>query len=85
MPWVESASPSFRARHDAGDGADVERLLDSLESTRDRLSGLFAHADGGFTLVVHRSSTSLTLSNPLIKAVALAAGTSRAARALRRS
>jgi hypothetical protein len=66
MPWVESASPSFRARHDAVDTADVERLLDSLESTRDRLSGVFAHTDGGFTLVVHRSSTSLTLSNPML-------------------
>ncbi len=46
MPWVETASTSFRARHDEADADDVERVLHSLELTRERLSGLLRARPG---------------------------------------
>ncbi len=66
MTWVETVSPSFRARHDSGDSEDVERVLDSLERTRERLANLFPRTVGDLTVVLHRSSASLSLSNPLL-------------------
>ncbi len=65
MPWVESVSPSFRARHDSADSADAERVLQSLERTRERLSYLFPREIEGFTVVMHGSTLSLTIANPL--------------------
>jgi hypothetical protein len=72
MPWIESASASFRARHDSADADDVERVLYSLERTRDRLAGYFEHTGGELTVVVHRSTLSLTMANPAFPLVWLA-------------
>jgi hypothetical protein len=66
MPWVESASPHFRARHDSADAADAERLLYSLERTRRRLAGLFELGEAAFTVIAHRSNASLTMANPML-------------------
>ena len=37
MAWVESVSPSFRARHESEDREEVERVIEDLERLRDRL------------------------------------------------
>ena len=37
MPWVETESLSFTARHDSGDTAFAERTLDRMEELRLRL------------------------------------------------
>ncbi len=66
MAWVESVSPSFRARHDEADADDADRTLGSLERTRDRLEPLFDEPVADLTVVLHRDSLSLTLSNPLL-------------------
>src|SRR5581483_3517973 len=66
MPWVESVSPSFRARHDSAQSDAAARVLESLERTRDRLDERFPHTAGDLTVVLHRSSTSLSLSNPML-------------------
>ena len=66
MPWVESASPSFRARHDETDADDVERVLHSLELTRERLSAYFERVPGDIDVVFHGSSMSLTVARPLV-------------------
>ncbi|HEY2770201.1 MAG TPA: hypothetical protein VGI87_06520 [Solirubrobacteraceae bacterium] len=66
MAWIESESRSFRARHDSADTHDVERVLYSLERTRDRLSNHFPDPAGELTLVVHRSTLSLTMANPVL-------------------
>src|SRR5436305_9809778 len=66
MPWVESVSPSFRARHDSTHAADAEEVLESLELVRERLEDSFARTVVGLTVVLHRSSFSLTLANPLL-------------------
>jgi hypothetical protein len=66
MAWIESESRSFRARHDSADTHDVERVLYSLERTRDRLSDHFPNPADGLTVVVHRSTLSLTMANPVL-------------------
>jgi hypothetical protein len=66
MPWVESVSPSFRARHDSAHIDDAAQVLDSLERTRDRLSLVFPRTVGDLTVVLHRSVASLTMANPLL-------------------
>lgn len=64
MPWVESASRTFRARHDSARAQDADRVLDSLERTRERLAELFTHDVGEITIVLHRDTLSLSLANP---------------------
>ena len=49
MTWVESASRSFRARHDSAARDDAERVLHSLELTRERLSDYFPTELEGLT------------------------------------
>ncbi|MGI8903523.1 MAG: hypothetical protein ACR2IP_07675 [Solirubrobacteraceae bacterium] len=66
MTWVETLSPSFRARHDSVDTDDAERVLDSLERTRERLASWFPRTVGELTVVLHRGGASLALSNPLL-------------------
>ncbi len=66
MAWVESVSLSFRARHDEADADGADRTLGSLERTRERLDALFPHTVADLTVVLHRDSLSLTLSNPLL-------------------
>ena len=65
MTWVESVSPSFRARHDSADADDAHRVLHSLELTRDRLDEMFPRTVGDMTVVLHRSVVSLSMTNPL--------------------
>jgi hypothetical protein len=66
MTWVESVSPSFRARHDSEHADDADRVLLSLERTRARLDQFFPHTVGELTVVLHTASLSLSLSNPAI-------------------
>jgi hypothetical protein len=66
MAWVESVSASFRARHESADADDADRLLHSLERTRDRVDGVFPHAVTDMTVVFHRSMASLTLAMPVV-------------------
>ncbi len=72
MTWVESVSPSFRARHDSDCAEDADRMLHSLEHTRERLAGTFARTVVEMTLVLHRSTISLSLANPLLPLMRLA-------------
>ena len=70
MPWVESVSPSFRARHDSAQADDAARVLESLERTRERLAeSLPAHARPTSRSSLHRSTVSLSLSNPLLPGI----------------
>ena len=38
MPWVETTSPNFAARHELVDDEDVAGVLELLEGTRERLA-----------------------------------------------
>jgi hypothetical protein len=73
MAWVESVSPSFRARHSSSQSEQAGRLLESLERTRDRLDELFPRTVPDLTVVMHDSPASLTASNPLLSLRRLAA------------
>jgi hypothetical protein len=66
MAWVESSSPTFSARHEHEDSDDAERVLESLESTRERLDEVFSRSPGEVTVVLHRSPTALYLSQPYL-------------------
>jgi hypothetical protein len=66
VTWIESASRSFRARHDSAAHDDAERVLHSLELARAQLSSYFPAALDGLTVVLHRSTLSLSLARPIV-------------------
>jgi len=66
MAWIETVSPSFRARHESADTDDVARALDSLEATRTRLAIVFPRTVADVTVVFHRSAPLLDLAHPLV-------------------
>lgn len=66
MAWVETVTPSFRARHESADADDVARALDSLEATRARLEIVFPRTVADVTVVFHRSAPLLDLAHPLV-------------------
>ncbi len=69
MPWIESASASFRARHNASDADDAERILYSLERTRAYLGEYFPETVEQLVVVFHGSMLSLTMANPAMPAL----------------
>ncbi|MFN8159490.1 MAG: hypothetical protein U0R52_00380 [Solirubrobacterales bacterium] len=68
MPWVETESLSFTARHDSGDAAYAERTLDRLEDLRLRLEDRFQEVPGGITVVVHTNPAWLSMAHPFLPA-----------------
>src|SRR4051794_40349868 len=64
MPWVESRSDSFVARHESEDAEAVARLLDTLEAFRAELTDRFERAPGELDLVVHSRPIALDLAQP---------------------
>ena len=66
MAWVDSVSPSFRARHDSADADDADRVLYGLERVRERLERIFPRVPGEMTVVLHRGPIGLSLTNPLM-------------------
>ena len=69
MPWVETISPNFAARHSLDDDHDVSSVLELLEDTRDRLAGLFPAVPGEVSVVIHPSDAALTLAQPQLVAL----------------
>ena len=68
MPWVETDSLSFTARHDSGDAAFAERTLDRMEELRLRLEDRFAVVPGEVTVVVHTNPLLLAMAHPFLPA-----------------
>jgi len=66
VPWVESASRFFRARHEAASRDDAERVLHSLELAREELTAYFPVTVDGLSVVLHRSAGSLSLARPVV-------------------
>jgi hypothetical protein len=66
MAWVETVSPSFRARHETADARDAERVLYGLEELRERLARSFPRALVDVTVVLHPGPVSLAMTNPLV-------------------
>ena len=59
MPWLETPSDTFVARHDARDALDVERVLAQLEHSRARLDARFPKRLGSLAVVLHGSAAQL--------------------------
>jgi hypothetical protein len=66
MPWIESASASFRARHESAHAEEAARLLSGLEVARERLGHYFSRTRSGVTVVLHRNALSLSMARPLL-------------------
>ena len=73
MAWVESASPSFRARHESTHADDVDRVLYSLERTREQLAQHFPHTVQGMSVVFHSGTASLWIASPMVPLMLIAA------------
>jgi hypothetical protein len=65
MPWDETSSASFRARHDTADGPDARRVLQSLEHVRVQLGEVFGRVPDETTVILHSHPLALAMSNPL--------------------
>ena len=66
MPWVESASETFVARHDARDADDAERVLAQLEFARTKLEERFETRPGELEVVLHSSPAQLDAAQPWV-------------------
>lgn len=66
MAWVETASMSFTARHEAGQSDEALAVLDALERYRDRLEELFPSIPSNVTFVLHDSTFQLELAQPYL-------------------
>ena len=64
MPWVESYSQTFSARHDSSQSGDANAVLATLEVFRDELAGLFPELPEEVAVVLHPHSAALTLAHP---------------------
>jgi hypothetical protein len=64
VPWVESHSLSFSARHDSSQVEEAAAVLASLEVLRDELDGMFEHTPGEVAVVLHPRAWALTLAHP---------------------
>lgn len=66
MSWVESASASFSARHEADEAADAEMVLTQLEEARPLLEQRLGVELSGLAVVLHGSPAQLSLAQPLL-------------------
>jgi hypothetical protein len=73
MPWVESSSLSFAARHDSRHVDAAARILDELEEFRVRLSELFESTPGEVDVVIHPRPVMLALAHPWLPLARFAA------------
>jgi hypothetical protein len=64
VPWVESHSLSFSARHDSSQAEEAAAVLASLEVLRDELDGVFEQTPGEVAVVLHPRPWALTLAHP---------------------
>jgi len=73
VAWVESASPSFRARHESTHADQADRVLYSLERTREYLAQHFPQRVDGLWVVFHSSVVSLSAACPMVPVAWIAA------------
>ena len=64
MPWEESASETFVARHEARDADDAAHVLAQLEHARERLEASLPARLGPLEVVVHGSAAQLDAAQP---------------------
>ena len=78
VPWVETPSLSFTARHEASQADDALAVLEDLEQHRTHLEELLPRVPANVTVVLHDSPVQLLFASPMLGVVRRL--TSRAAR-----
>ena len=73
MPWVESHSPAFSARHDSSRSDEANRVLDQLEQFRVEVLELFERVPDEVAVVLHPRPIALTLAHPWLPLARLVA------------
>jgi hypothetical protein len=73
VPWVETESLSFAARHESDEAGAAESLLDELEGFRARLDQLFEVTPWDVAVVIHPNALQLALAQPWLPLARLAA------------
>lgn len=73
MPWVETQSLSFSARHDSRDVDHAARVLEQLEELREELAERFERTPGEVAVVIHPRSVQLALAHPWLPLAQLTA------------
>jgi hypothetical protein len=73
MPWVETESLSFTARHEEVDAAAAQDLLEDLESFRAELAELFPKTPGDIAVIIHPRPLALALAQPWLPLARMAA------------
>lgn len=77
MPWVETGSLSFNARHESAQADAAQRVLADLEDFRASLGDVFEQVPGALSVVIHPRPLMLALAAPwlpLAQAVSAPAG-----------
>ena len=77
MPWVETSSLSFTARHESAQDDAAQAVLGDLEDFRVSMAGRFSHVPGPVSVVIHPRTEMLALAAPwlpLARAVSAPAG-----------
>jgi hypothetical protein len=64
VPWVETESLSFTARHESEQTEEAASVLDQLEGFREQLGELFATTPGDVAVVIHAGPAQLYLAQP---------------------
>ena len=64
MPWTESHSPSFSARHDSSQAEEAATVLAALEVLREELARLYERVPDDVAVVLHPRALALTLAQP---------------------
>jgi hypothetical protein len=66
VPWSESSSAHFEARHEASDERGAAGVLELLESTRQSLARVFPRIPEEVAVVLHAGTGALSLAAPLL-------------------
>ena len=66
MPWTESSSPHFEARHEDSDERGAAAVLELLETTRSSLARIFPQVPEEVTVVMHANAFALSLAALLL-------------------
>ncbi len=72
MPWTESSSPHFEARHEDSDARGAAAVLELLETTRESLARIFPQVPEEVTVVMHATPFALSLAAPALSLAWLA-------------
>jgi hypothetical protein len=73
VPWVETESLSFAARHESEHANEAESVLDQLEGFRGRLGELFEVTPWDVAVVIHPGPAQLYLAQPWLPLARLVA------------